>query len=208
MSAPPAEVRIVPTGVANIEAIAAAFRRLDLDVGPVESAEDIERAPFLVLPGVGSFESGMRALRAGGWDSPLRERVAAGRATLAVCLGFQLLCEESDEAPGVPGLGCVPGRVTRFSGSVRVPQLGWNQIRVHPRARLLQPGVVYFANSYRLVTPPAGWTPAIARYGGPFVAAAERGAVLACQFHPELSGVAGRLLLERWVAGAREVASC
>jgi imidazole glycerol phosphate synthase glutamine amidotransferase subunit len=208
VSAPRTEVRIVPTGIANLEAIAAAFRRLDLDVAPVDAPADIERAPLLVLPGVGSFESGMNALRAGCWDAPLRERVAAGRPTLAVCLGFQLLCEGSDEAPDVPGLGCIPGRVTRFPAAVRVPQLGWNQVRAHPRARTLRTGAMYFANSYRLTAPPAGWAPAIARYGGPFVAAAERDSVLACQFHPELSGLAGRRLLERWVAGASEVARC
>lgn len=201
-------VRIVPTGIANIEAISAAFRRLGLAVGPVETPADIEAAPFVVLPGVGSFGSGVRALEEHGWREPLRARIDDARPTLAVCLGFQLLCESSDEAPGVAGLGCVPGHVTRFGDDVRVPQLGWNRIRAHPRSRLLRSGAMYFANSYRLGKPPAGWTPAMARHGAPFVAAIERGSILGCQFHPELSGVAGRRLLERWIATSREAVPC
>ena len=98
------------------------------------------------------------------------------------------------------GLGAIPGRVTRFTGEPRVPQLGWNRISAGGDCRLLTDGHAYFANSFRLQEPPRGWSAAVADHGGPFVAAVERGPVLACQFHPELSGPFGLELISRWLS--------
>ncbi|MDX1579122.1 MAG: imidazole glycerol phosphate synthase subunit HisH [Gemmatimonadota bacterium] len=196
-------IRLVPTGIANLEAVAAAFRRLGREVEIAGSPRVILEAGHLVLPGVGSFASGVDALDDAGWAEPLRERVQEGRPTLAICLGLQLLCESSAEAPGVAGLGCIPGTVTRFGDDVRVPQLGWNAVRANGDARYLKSSVMYFANSYRLESPPPGWAVATARHGGTFVAALERDGVLACQFHPELSGTAGQGLLSSWLERSR-----
>jgi len=138
----------------------------------------------------------------------LAERVRQGAPTLAICLGLQLLCEDSEESPGEAGLGVVGGTVSRFPDGLKVPQLGWNRIEPDPACRLLRPAHVYFANSYRLPAAPSGWDAARADYGGPFVAALERGAVLACQFHPELSGPEGLALLRRWLDSADGGASC
>ena len=106
------------------------------------------------------------------------------------------------------GLGLLPARATRFSRGVRVPQLGWNLVRPRPGCRLLQEGHAYFANSYKLDAVPDGWQGALAEHGGAFVAAVERGAVLACQFHPELSGAWGLALLRRWLDLAAGGAAC
>ena len=130
---------------------------------------------------------------------PLVERVSAGRPTLAICLGLQLLCESSAESPDVAGLGVVPLRVTRLRDTVRVPQLGWNHVDPDPASKFLKPGHAYFANSYCLEELPAGWAGAWSEHGGPFIAALERDSVLACQFHPELSGDWGLALLRRWL---------
>ncbi|WP_419949820.1 imidazole glycerol phosphate synthase subunit HisH [Candidatus Palauibacter sp.] len=196
------DVGIVPTGVANLEAVLSAFRRLGRTPRILDAATDVDDAAYVVLPGVGSFADGMAELRRRGWEEPLRRRVAALRPTLGICLGLQLLCESSDEAPGTPGLGCVPGRVVKLSGDCRVPQLGWNRIGVPGGAAFLRSGIVYFANSYRLEGVPPGWTGAVGRHGTRFVAGFERGGVLACQFHPELSGMTGTGLLSRWLEGA------
>ena len=195
-------VTIVRTGVANVEAVVAAFRRLGRESRFAESPRELERARLAVLPGVGSFRSGMEALEAGGLDGVVRERVEAGRPTLAICLGLQLLCDGSDEAPGRPGLGCIPGTATRFRDGARVPQLGWNDVTRDGSGSLVESGVAYYANSYRLTRAPEGWHVTTSDYAGPFIASIERGTVLACQFHPELSGTWGLDVLARWLAAA------
>ena len=161
----------------------------------------------MVLPGVGAFAAGMARLRQLRLVEALRARLAAGRPTLAICLGLQLLCEASEESPSVEGLGVLAARITRFEGDVRVPQLGWNQVVPNAACQLLEEGHAYFANSYRLVDAPDGWRAARTDHGGPFVAALERDALLACQFHPELSGAWGAALLSRWL-GRAEAAPC
>lgn len=192
-------VGILQTGVANVASVMAAFRRLGAEPQLVASASEVRAEDHLVFPGVGAFGAAMERLGTGGLGDAVRERVAAGKPTLAVCLGIQLLFEESEEAPGVVGLGLVPGRITRFPDTVRVPQFGWNRVEAGPDCRLLQSGYAYFANSYRAERVDGGWSVATAEHGGPFIAAFERGAVLACQFHPELSGEWGMELLGRWL---------
>jgi imidazole glycerol phosphate synthase glutamine amidotransferase subunit len=194
-------VLLVPTGVANTASVAAAFRRLGCEVRPVNGARELVDAARVVLPGVGAFGAAMRRLHELELTAPLRERIAAGRPLLAICLGLQLLCEASDESPGVEGLGAVPATVRRFAGPQRVPQLGWNHIEAAPGG-LVEPGHAWFANSYRLDAVPAGCRGAVSDHGGSFVAAFERGSLLACQFHPELSGAYGQRLLTRWLAAA------
>ncbi|MBM4394407.1 MAG: imidazole glycerol phosphate synthase subunit HisH [Deltaproteobacteria bacterium] len=199
-------VVIVRTGTANLASVVAGLARAGAAARLTEDPAEVASAPRLVLPGVGALGAAMERLDALGLSGPLADRVRAGRPTLAVCLGLQLLAERSDESPGVPALGVVPGNATRFSGPVRVPQLGWNRVVPGPGCRLLEEGFAYFANSYRLEAPPPGWSAALADHGGPFVAAMERGPVLACQFHPELSGAWGLSLLRRWLAVADEAA--
>ncbi len=198
-------IGVVPTGVANLRAVEAAFERQGMTVHLLATAQEIDDAEWVVLPGVGSFESGMEALRAQGWDQVLRRRVMERRPTLAVCLGLQLLCEESEEAPGVRGLGCVPVTAGRLR-SARVPHLGWNGVSPAPETAYLRAAEYYFANSYAVRNVPACWKPAWTWYGKQFAAAFEDGGVLACQFHPELSGRAGAALLNRWLRLAPEKA--
>jgi len=192
-------VVIIDTGVANIASLLAAFERLGRPARLTDSATELGDARHVVLPGVGAFGAGMERLTGAGLSAPLKERIAAGGPTLAVCLGLQLLCEASEESPGVEGLGVVPARVTRFGDTVRVPQFGWNEVETGDDAELLRPGFAYFANSFRVRAIPEGWTGATADHDGPFVAAVERGGLLACQFHPELSGPWGSELLGRWL---------
>lgn len=205
MSAP--EVLVVATGTANTASMLAGVFR----AGGVPRLSDdpaaIERAGAVVLPGVGTLGAAMAGLEARGLDAVLARRMREGRATLAVCLGLQLLCEGSDESPATAGLGILPARVARLEGEVRVPHMGWNQVVPtggDEAPGLVEPGYAYFAHSYRLATAPAGWRVSVVDYGGRWVAAVERGAVLACQFHPELSGTWGTALLARWIARATE----
>jgi imidazole glycerol phosphate synthase glutamine amidotransferase subunit len=193
------EVVVVPTGTANLASVLVGLRRAGARPRVSRDPREVADAERVVLPGVGTLAAAAEQLARSGLEQPLAERVRDGRPLLAICLGLQLLCERSDESPGFAGLGVVSGRVTRFPAGLRVPQLGWNRIVPDPGCALLQPGYVYFANSFRLQRAPEGWGAATADYGGPFVAALERGPVLACQFHPELSGASGLELIRRWL---------
>jgi imidazole glycerol-phosphate synthase subunit HisH len=195
-------VVVVPTGTANIASVLAGLRRLGGEPTLARSLDEVEEADRVVVPGVGSFGAAMETLDGAGLRESLRERIESGRPTLAVCVGMQLLAPVSEESDGVSGLGVVGETVRRFPETVRVPQLGWNEVAADPGSRFITDGWAYFANSYRFESVPPGWTAAFSDHGGSFVAAIERGDVLACQFHPELSGEWGSQVLGRWLGRA------
>jgi imidazole glycerol phosphate synthase glutamine amidotransferase subunit len=196
------DVVIVQTGTANLASVLAGLRRAGASPRVAESRQDVEQARLLVLPGVGAFGASMARLEQDGTADVLRARVEAGRPLLAICVGLQLLCRSSEESPGVQGLGVVAADVARFNGDVRVPHLGWNAVVPDEGFDAAEGGFAYFANSYRVTEAPAGWKLAWSDHGGKFAAALQRGAVLACQFHPELSGAWGTNLLRRWIGGS------
>ena len=199
------DVVVVPTGTANIASVLAGLRRVGTLPRVSADPETVEHSRLLVLPGVGTLSAAMERLQTARLIDPLKRRFVAGRATLAVCLGLQMLCESSEESPGLSGLGVVPGNITRFAEGLTIPQIGWNEIVPVDECDLLERGYAYFANSYRLADAPSGWAAAVSDYGGGFVAAMERGNLLACQFHPELSGQSGLELIRRWVSkGTKE----
>jgi imidazole glycerol-phosphate synthase subunit HisH len=176
-------VAVCAYGAGNVRSVVTAFRRLGADATVTASPAAVATADLAVLPGVGSAATAMDGLRERGLDSALRERVAAGRATLGICLGLQLALEESEEDGGVAGLGILPGRARRLRHG-RVPRIGWATI---------EPGgeTFYFAHSY------AAETSAVTARSEGIVAVAEAGSFLGVQFHPEKSGAAGVRFLER-----------
>jgi imidazole glycerol-phosphate synthase subunit HisH len=190
---------VLPTGTANLASVLAAFARQGVKAKVAREPAEVEDAERVVLPGVGTFGATMAGLRAAGLDAAIAERARSGAPILAMCVGLQVLFETSDESPG-EGLGVLPGRVGRFPETVRVPQFGWNRIEPEPGCRYLEPGHAYFANSFRVLAAP-GCKVAHAEHGERFVAAIERGPLLACQFHPELSGAFGHRLIARWLEG-------
>ncbi len=193
------DVHVIRTGSANLASILVGLERLGARTIVTHDAASVRDAERVVLPGVGHFAPAREMLDRYGLASVLQERVAAGRPTLAICLGLQLLGSGSDESPGTSGLGIIPSHAHRFPETVTVPQLGWNAIEADDDAQILASGHVYFANTFRLVDAPEGWSVARADHGGSFIAAVERGAVVGCQFHPELSGALGADILKRWL---------
>jgi len=192
-------VVVLPTGTANLASVLAAFARLGAKARVATEPAMVQDAERLVLPGVGTFGATMAGLRAAGLDEAIASRIRDGAPVLAMCVGLQVLFETSDESPG-EGLGVLSGRVGRFPSDVRVPQFGWNRIEPEPGCRYLEAGHAYFANSFRVLAAP-GCKIASALHGESFVAAIERGPLLACQFHPELSGAFGHRLIARWLEG-------
>lgn len=208
------KIRVIDTGSANVRSVYTALRRLRIEPVPVRGPEDVVAAPRILLPGVGAFGAAMARLEEQDLVEPLRERLRAGWPTLAVCIGMQLLASESEESPGVEGVASIPARVARFTDAVRVPHMGWNRVQAPAQADWIESGHAYFANSYRVSADQrsalerAGWSVATCDYDGAFVAAIARDGVLACQFHPELSGAWGLELLRRWATRRPEDASC
>lgn len=195
------DVVIVRTGTANLASVLAGFVRAG--AAPRVSADPdlVALADHVVLPGVGAFGAARHELDAHGLADALAARILAGRPLFAICLGLQLFATASEETPGVAGLGVIDATVRRLSGDIRVPQLGWNRVEPGPGCRYLAAGFAYFANSYALEQTPRGWCGATFDYGARLVAALERGPVVGCQFHPELSGAWGSNLMKAWLEG-------
>jgi imidazole glycerol phosphate synthase glutamine amidotransferase subunit len=150
----------------------------------------------ILFPGVGSFGAVMEGLRQRELDGPLAEALRAGRPYFGICVGLQALFDESEEAPGVGGLGVLPGRVRRFR-SGKVPQIGWNRVEPAEGSGLDQ-GYAYFVNSYVAEPADPRVTSYRSDYFGPFCAGVRAEGITAYQFHPEKSGRFGHDLVRRW----------
>ena len=195
------KVTVIKTGTANLASVLAALQRAQAEPVLTDNPDDVETANAVVLPGVGAFSAAMESIYH--LKSSLRNRINHHKPTLAICLGLQILCEYSEENPGTEGLSIIKATLKRYLERVRTPQMSWNWVSPDPDCELIQPGVAYFANSYRLVelpSHPQGFKIATSKYGGSFISAIEYKNMLACQFHPELSGKWGASLIERWLA--------
>jgi glutamine amidotransferase len=187
---------IVDIGLSNIGSVRQALSRVGAQSMTASSAGELEGAGAVILPGVGAFGDGMAALRAQGLVEPLRKHAAAGRPLLGICLGMQLLADQSQEHGRHEGLGIVPGRVVRLTPadpSLPVPNMGWCDVA---------DDAYYFAHGYHLVPDDPADVAGAIDYGGPVTAIVRRGSVTGVQFHPEKSQDAGLEMLERFVAEA------
>ncbi|MFN2451436.1 MAG: imidazole glycerol phosphate synthase subunit HisH [Candidatus Dormibacteria bacterium] len=183
------DVAVCDYGAGNTRSVISALGRLTGAARVTASPQDVRVADLVVLPGVGAARSAMAALQTTGLDRALRDRVAAGRPVLGICLGFQLAAQWSEEDGGVECLGILPGRVRRLAGR-QVPRLGWSLVKPWAEA-------FYFAHSFAVET-----AVAVAHSDG-VVAAAARGSFLGVQFHPEKSGPAGERFLAGYLQGLR-----
>lgn len=194
------EVTLIDSPVANVANITRALRAAGASLHVTRDANEIANAQKVVLPGVGSFGAAMKWLTSNGIDDAIRAAVKNGAMLLGICVGHQLLFDESHELGVTRGLGLLRGVVTRFDGSLPVPQIGWNRVAT---AAPLFDGIAsgtpfYFVNSYAVRDAEAEI--ARADYDGGFTAAAHRDRVFGVQFHPEKSSTAGLQMLRNFTA--------
>lgn len=192
-------VLLIETGIANIASVKAAFEREDVGVIQSNDPRKISEAPYVVLPGVGAFGPGMEALNRLGVDTAIKERISKNLPTLAICLGMQLLFEASEESPNVEGLGIFSGCVKKLPTTLPLPHLSWERVQAEQGFENSSRGWAYFAHSYGVLKAPVGCEALMSEYGEPFVAAFKKGRLLACQFHPELSGNFGKTILREFL---------
>jgi glutamine amidotransferase/cyclase len=199
-------ITLLDYGAGNVQSVINALNRLGETVRVAHSGTDLAGTEKLVFPGVGSFGSMMHTLEARGFTEPLRGYLASGRPFLGICLGLQALFEGSEEAPGVPGLGVLRGKVRRFTTELSVPHIGWNGISVRQPcglfAGLRGDEKVYFVHSYFVVPDDPEVVLTTTDYGERFVSSVRSGAMVASQFHPEKSGQTGLRMLENFVREA------
>ena len=201
-------VAVLDYGIGNLHSAQKALQRVGADARLTADHDIIRAAAGVVLPGVGSFGRCIEALERTGLDELALECAGSGRPFLGVCVGMQMLYEGSEESPDVPGLGVLPGIVRRLPDGVKRPQMQWNTlVRTGPSgllARLPEPTWAYFVHSFAAERD--DHAVAVCDYGGPVVAAVERDALWATQFHPEKSGVAGLAILANFVSRAAAAA--
>jgi len=197
-------IAVLDYGIGNLRSAEKALVHLGADARLVADPDEASAAAGVVLPGVGAFGRCAGALRSSGLDAVALDAVALGKPFLGICIGFQLLYEGSEEAPGVAGLGVLAGTVRALGAGVKHPQMQWNRLARRPGRdsglleSLPESPWVYFVHSY--APEPTDDVVATCDYGGAVVAAAERGPVWGTQFHPEKSGTRGLAILSNFVA--------
>jgi imidazole glycerol phosphate synthase glutamine amidotransferase subunit len=202
-------VGVLNYGAGNLGSVMNALERLGVEAAFVGGPEELalSGSPYsrLLFPGDGHFGTTMAALEKAAYAEALRRWIGAERPFLGICIGLQVLFESSEEAPGVAGLGVIPGTVKRFSAP-KVPQIGWNSTSIAESSRLFkgtsQDTFFYYIHSYYVVPEDPSLVAARADYSGEYCAAVEWGGgrLAATQFHPEKSGEAGLALLSRWLS--------
>ena len=204
-------IAIVDYGIGNLGSVQKAFRHVGAETVLTDAPEALRRADALVLPGDGAFGATMEEIRRRGLEQPIRVAAAAGTPLLGICIGMQILFEESEEHGRHPGFGLLPGRVRRFDDSLTVPHMGWNRIRWrqgHPLRDGLADGAhVYFVHSY-FCDAPEEVVLATSDYGSDFAAVVGRGNVLGVQFHPEKSQAVGLRMVDNFVHAVRAGTLC
>ena len=200
-------IALIDYGAGNLTSVRKALTALGAEYATPASPDELARFSALIVPGVGHFAA--TSALVGPWRDTIGAAVRAGTPLLGICLGMQWLFEGSDEAPDVPGLGVLPGRVTRLRGNaeerLKIPHVGWNALDFRGTARILaglEPRAhVYFTHSF--AAPVTADCVAAASHAETFAAVVERGNVFGVQFHPEKSSEAGLRIMRNFLEVAR-----
>jgi imidazole glycerol phosphate synthase glutamine amidotransferase subunit len=195
-------IGIIDYGAGNLLSVKRALEYLGMSAKIITSREECCGIERMLLPGVGAFEAAIRKINERGLYSPVYEWLVQDKPFLGICLGMQLLFEESEESPGVKGLSIFKGKVSRFR-SHKVPQIGWNQVSFVKESNMLkgiQNGAFfYFLHGYYSEPQDENLTLGKTHYSIHYTSAIEKGNIRAVQFHPEKSSTNGLTLLKNWV---------
>lgn len=198
-------IAIIDYDAGNIKSVEKALQFLGEEAVITRDHELLMKADKVVLPGVGAFGDAMERLIEYDLVSVIQEIVRKNTPFLGICLGLQLMFEESEEAPGVKGLSLLPGRIVRIPDTpgLKIPHIGWNSITLPKESRLFrgisQQSYVYFVHSYYLQAGDEMDVAATTEYSAHIHAAVEHGNLFACQFHPEKSSKVGLTILKNFV---------
>lgn len=199
-------IAIIDYGAGNLQSVSNALEHLGAPHLIASSPEEIASADGVILPGVGAFGHAMGEINKRGMAEAVKKAALSGKPFLGICVGMQLLFEESEENPGVPGLCLLPGKVVKLRGEdgLKIPHMGWNQIKTTRQSRIFdglpEHPYMYFVHSYCALAGKKEQVLATAEYGMSFDAAVEDGLLFGVQFHPEKSGGHGHRILRNFIA--------
>lgn len=198
-------ISIIDYGMGNLGSVKKALTYLGYESVITDDPVVAMSATGLILPGVGAISQAMYALKDKKIDSLVHRYIDTGRPFLGICLGMQMLFESSEEGGDVAGLGVFPGQVLRFPSDMglKVPQIGWNNLKQVAHPDLRKDEYVYFVHSFYCAPARTEDIAATTEYGIEYASAAARENVLATQFHPEKSGEVGLAILHRWARRTR-----
>lgn len=196
-------VAIIDYGAGNLHSVKNALDFLGVDSVITKDKDEILSADHVILPGVGSFGDAMECINNSGLYDVIKKAADGSRPFLGICLGLHLLFDESEESPGVKGLGILPGKVIKIPDcGLKIPHIGWNNIEISKESRILptESEFMYFVHSYYINPQNSDVVSSYTTYGDKLGVSIERGNVFAVQFHPEKSGEAGLNILKKFIS--------
>lgn len=199
-------IAIIDYGAGNIQSVYKALKFIGADCKVTSDKDEILNADGAILPGVGSFGDAMDTMTKRGIRDTIIEYTKSGKPFLGICLGLQLLFPESEETPGVKGLGIFKGTITKIPNqnrTLKIPHMGWNNISIKQKNGIFKDiegePYVYFVHSFYLKAQDKDIVAATTQYGVEIDAAVQKGNIIATQFHPEKSGEVGLKMLKNFV---------
>ena len=199
-------IAIIDYGAGNLQSVKKAFDFIGAESVITNDPKVILSADKILLPGVGSFGDAMDSMRKNGLVETVKECALSGKPFLGICLGLQLLFEESEESPGVKGLGIFKGKIKKFSSDMglKIPHIGWNSLEIQQKNTLFKDipenSYVYFVHSYYLHAEDENDIATVTNYGIDFHSAVGKNNIFATQFHPEKSGDVGLQILRNFAS--------
>jgi imidazole glycerol-phosphate synthase subunit HisH len=195
-------IAVIDYGMGNLRSVTNALEKLGADAVVTRDRKVIKASSAIILPGVGAFGKCIENLKKLDLLSFIKETIEEGKPYLGICLGMQVLFESSEEAPGIAGMGVFKGTVPRFTGSIKIPHMGWNNIKIVKETEILK-GIenseyFYFVHSYYCLPVDKEVVATTTPYGGEFVSSVQKDNIFACQFHPEKSQAVGLKVLQNF----------